>query len=86
MAQTHSTKLTPSPGVFENLKIQHPVHVDFKPKADITAFELASLLPFLTRGWPIMPWHLPKEECLRRHLVIFDPNKDEEAKQTTPGV
>ena len=60
----------------EHFKLIQPVSITFKPLRDITAYELAQLLPlFFTHS--IMPGNLPKEPELLRHLEIHDPNKAE---------
>ena len=56
-------------------KILLPVSIEFIPQKDITAYELAKLLPLLTRHSLVMPYELPEDELLLRHLKIRDPNK-----------
>ena len=56
-------------------RIRRPLHVDFKPQPDITAFELAQLLPFFFMNRGLFAEELPTDPALLRHLVVHDPNK-----------
>lgn len=58
------------------IKAIQPVQLVWKPQPDITAYELARLLPLMFIKGPIMPSHLPTEPELLRHLEIHDPNKE----------
>lgn len=55
-------------------KIELPLCVDWQPTSDITAYELAKLIPFLFRARPIYRHDLPSDESLLRHFFITDPN------------
>jgi hypothetical protein len=58
-------------------RMLQPVSVNFKPLPDITAYELAQLMPLFRMG-PIMPYHLPTDPAVRRHLEVHDPNKSQD--------
>jgi len=59
-------------------KILQPINIDWKPKEDITAFELAHSLQLLLRMGSIMPYELSGlDESVLRHFEIYDPNEDE---------
>lgn len=56
-------------------RLTQPVRLTWAPKPDITAYELAKLLPLFLWHQMIMPYDLPQDERLLRHLIVDDPNK-----------
>ena len=52
--------------------LRMPVTIEWQPQEDITAYELALLLPLFHRPY-IMPEDVPTGPE-RRHLVVHDPN------------
>ena len=58
-----------------SMNIIQPITIEWKPQIDITAYELAQLLPILLGHRMLTPHDLPKDERLLRHLVIDDPNR-----------
>jgi hypothetical protein len=56
------------------LKILLPVTIYWRPQPDITAYELARLIPIAMRQTPLTPYEVPKEPELLRHLEVHDPN------------
>jgi hypothetical protein len=50
-----------------------PVRIEYEPMPDITAYELAKLLPLFFRQ-SIMPSDVPVDPAVRRHLKVTDPN------------
>ena len=56
-------------------RIRLPLRVEFKPQPDITAFELAQLLPLFFMRNGIFAENLPTDPALLRHLFVHDPNK-----------
>jgi hypothetical protein len=50
------------------------IQVKWNPQPDITAYELAQLLPLFNPMRPIMSCDIPTEPELLRHLIIDDPN------------
>jgi len=61
-------------GIKYGARFLSPVQVQWNPQPDITAYELARLLPLLNCVTLIMPYNLPTEPELLRHLIIDDPN------------
>ena len=51
-----------------------PLQIEFKPKEDITTYELAKIIPFFIS--PVMPYDIDYNESYVRHLIIEDPNKE----------
>ena len=51
-----------------------PLQFYWKPKEDITSFELALCIPFLIRFTSIMPSEVDKSQKHFRHFEIIDPN------------
>jgi hypothetical protein len=51
-----------------------PLHVEWKPKEDISTYELAMCLPYLLRLTLVMPYEVNKDEPHMRHFEILDPN------------
>jgi hypothetical protein len=51
-----------------------PLQFYWKPKEDITSFELALCIPFLIRFTSIMPGEVDKSQKHFRHFEIIDPN------------
>lgn len=56
------------------LKFIMPLHMTWKPKEDITTYELAMCLPYLLRHTSVMPYEVNKDEPHMRHFEIHDPN------------
>lgn len=57
-----------------NMKILLPVTIYWSPQPDITTYELARLIPIVVRNVPLMPYQVPTEQELIRHLEVYDPN------------
>jgi hypothetical protein len=57
-------------------RFQHPVSIVWNPQPDITPYELARLLPIVCMYGPLMPYQVPTEPELLRHLIVNDPNKE----------
>jgi hypothetical protein len=51
-----------------------PLNLYWKPKEDITVFELSLCLPFLLRAKAVMPYEIDKNATHFRHFEIIDPN------------
>ena len=51
-----------------------PLRMVWKPKEDITTYELAMCLPYLLRQTFVMPYEIDKAEPHMRHFEIHDPN------------
>ena len=51
-----------------------PLQVIWKPKEDISTYELALCLPYLLRLAYIMPYEINISEIHMRHFEINDPN------------
>lgn len=51
-----------------------PLQMYWKPKEDITTFELALCVPFLWRFTSVMPSEVDKSQKHFRHFEIIDPN------------
>ena len=51
-----------------------PLQMYWKPKEDITTFELALCVPFLWRFTSVMPGEVDKSQKHFRHFEIIDPN------------
>lgn len=51
-----------------------PVRMTWKPKEDITTYELAMCLPYLLRHTSVMPYEVNKDEAHMRNFEIHDPN------------
>ena len=56
-------------------KISLPLEMIWKPKEDITTYELAKCLPYLLRYNGIMPYEIDKTEKHFRHFEIIDHNQ-----------
>ena len=52
-----------------------PLEMRWKPKEDITTYELAKCLPYLIRYNAIMPYEIDKTEVHFRHFEIIDLNR-----------
>ena len=52
-----------------------PLRMAWKPKEDITTYELARCLPYLLRHTFVMPYEVDKSEPHMRHFEIHDPNQ-----------
>ena len=51
-----------------------PLEMKWMPEEDITTYELAKCMPYLTHRGPIMPYEIDKNETHFRHFVIIDDN------------
>lgn len=51
-----------------------PLRMVWKPKDDITTYELAMCLQYLLRNGFVMPYEVNKDEPHMRHFEIHDPN------------
>lgn len=60
------------------MKFLKPIEMIWKPKEDITAFELAQCMPYLVRIIPVMPYEINKNAKYLRHFEIIDPNEEED--------
>ena len=56
-------------------KIILPLEMRWKPKEDITTYELAKCLPYLLRYNGPMPYEIDKTEKHFRHFEIIDRNR-----------
>jgi hypothetical protein len=56
------------------LKLVVPLEMIWKPKEDITAYELAKCLPYFFRSYGTMPHEIDKSEIHFRHFEIIDRN------------
>jgi hypothetical protein len=56
------------------VRILKPVMVTWNPQPDITSYELAQLLPLFLQNRALMPYDIPSDLSLRRHLTVRDPN------------
>jgi hypothetical protein len=54
--------------------LRMPLRMVWKPKEDITTYELAMCLPYLLRQTFVMPYEIDKTEPHMRHFEIHDPN------------
>lgn len=52
-----------------------PLQMEWKPKEDITTYELAMCLPYFFRIHGVMPYEVDMELTHFRHFKITDPNK-----------
>jgi hypothetical protein len=59
------------------IKLILPLYVQWTPQDDITAYEVAQLMPLITAQRPIMPSMLPPDPKLLPHIKIHDPNENE---------
>jgi len=55
-------------------KLLAPLRMVWKPKEDITTYELSMCLPYLLRQTFIMPYEVDKNAPHMRHFDIYDPN------------
>lgn len=56
-------------------KVVLPLEMIWRPKEDITTYELAKCLPYLLRYNEIMPYEIDKTETHFRHFEIIDHNR-----------
>jgi len=56
-------------------KLITPLEMRWKPKEDITTYELAKCLPYLLRYNGTMPYEIDKTENHFRHFEIIDHNR-----------
>lgn len=52
-----------------------PLEMIWKPKEDITTFELAQCLPLFFRPNGVMPYEISKDNVYLRHFDIIDHNE-----------
>lgn len=57
------------------LKATIPLQMEWQPKEDITAYELAICLPYFFRTNGVMPYEVDMEVTHFRHFKITDRNK-----------
>ena len=57
------------------MKFITPLEMRWKPKEDITTYELAKCLPYLLRVNSVMPYEIDKKENHFRHFDIIDHNR-----------
>jgi hypothetical protein len=62
-------------GYGTTFNILRPLVMRWKPKEDITTYELAKCLPYLLRHNAIMPNEIDKSEIHFRHFDIIDHNR-----------
>ena len=62
-------------------KFTLPLQMKWKPKEDITVYELAMCLPFFFRNSCIMPYEVDRSLPHFRHFEIIDPNSTEPCPQ-----
>lgn len=55
----------------ENPREPKTVSVIFEPKEDITAYELAQLLPYVTNNQPMFEEHWEQLGEMQRHFVVL---------------
>ena len=58
-----------------SMKFITPLEMRWKPKEDITTYELAKCLPYLIRYSSVMPYEIDKSENHFRHFEIIDHNR-----------
>jgi hypothetical protein len=57
-----------------SMKFITPLEMRWKPKEDISTYELAKCLPYLIRYNAVMPYEIDKTEIHFRHFEIVDHN------------
>lgn len=57
-----------------SIKFLTPLEMRWKPKEDISTYELAKCLPYLIRNNAVMPYEIDKSEIHFRHFEIIDHN------------
>jgi hypothetical protein len=57
-------------------RILLPVGMIWKPKEDITTYELAMCLPYLFRHCNVMPYEIDESLSYFRHFEFIDHNKE----------
>jgi hypothetical protein len=57
-----------------SIQFVQPIQMSWKPKEDITAYELALCIPYIIR-FNIMPYEIDQSLPHFRHFKIIDPNK-----------
>ena len=57
------------------MKFIPPLEMRWKPKEDITTYELVKCLPYLLRVNGVMPYEIDKTENHFRHFEIIDHNR-----------
>jgi len=58
----------------QTIQFVQPIQMTWKPKEDITPYELALCLPYFVR-FNIMPYEIDQSLPHFRHFEIIDPNK-----------
>ena len=58
----------------QTIQVTKHIIMKWKPKEDITTYELALCLPYFMR-FNIMPWEIDQSLPHFRHFEIIDPNK-----------
>jgi hypothetical protein len=57
-----------------SMKFITPLEMRWKPKEDISTYELAKCLPYLIRYNAVMPYEVDRTEIHFRHFDIIDHN------------
>jgi len=65
---------SPENGTVE-MKLVKPLIIKWEPKEDITTWELAMCVPYLSNQYPIMPHQIDTNQPFTRHFKIQDPNE-----------
>ena len=55
--------------------ILQPLDLSWRPKEDITVYELAKALPFILNRGYVMPAEWPTDESFTRHFEVYNPNE-----------
>lgn len=58
----------------DEFKLTQPLYMEWNPKEDMTAYELALCLKYLLRRGSVMPCEVNLEDDYLRHFDIIDPN------------
>lgn len=77
--QNEALKTDVSSSIFKinngtSMKFLTPLEMRWKPKEDITTYELAMCLPYLLRYNANMPYEIDKSKIHFRHFEIIDHN------------
>ena len=59
----------------DSIKFVMPLQLTWKPKEDITVYELAQCLPYIINTQPIMPYMIDIKEPYFRHFEIINHNE-----------
>lgn len=61
---------------FNSGRLTLPLEMKWKPKEDITTYELAFCMKYLCRNTSVMPYEIDVNAKYLRHFEINDPNKE----------